>query len=102
VWDIKCDDMGWWTNQGRKPMGTMADKYDTYRQSYTHSDLPSLKKWMPKGPYRYMYVQYVFSEGTRQLTLKALMHAIIDHRGGIKKISSSGEYPRNRLVHSRH
>ena len=44
VWDIKCNDMGSWTNEGRKPMGTMADKYDTYRQSYKPGDLPSLKK----------------------------------------------------------
>ena len=48
VWDIKSDDMGSWTNQGRKKFkkGTMAEEYDTYRQSYTHCDLTSLKKYL--------------------------------------------------------
>ena len=134
LWDIKCDEMGSWTNQGRKHFktGTMADKYDTYRQSYTHADLPTLKKYLiyllnAKGdPFR--YIQYVFPEGEMQLTLRPhgnakkdhrpykrtmsrtitaireeeakpreIMHAIIDHRGGIENISSSGEYPRNRI-----
>jgi hypothetical protein len=48
VWDIKSDDMGSWTNQGRKKFkkGSMAEKYDIYWQSFTHGDLPSLKKYL--------------------------------------------------------
>ena len=34
--NIKCDDMGSWTNQGRKNFkkGILTNHYDTYRQSY--------------------------------------------------------------------
>ncbi|XP_028417142.1 uncharacterized protein LOC114541416 [Dendronephthya gigantea] len=76
-WDVKSDDMGSWTNQGRKRFknGTIAENYDTYRQSYTHADLTSLKKYLiylenANSLYRYMYVQYVFTQGETQVTLR--------------------------------
>ena len=77
MWDIKCDDMGSWTNQGRKNFkkGTLTNDYDMYRQSYTHADLPSLKKYLiylqnDDVQCRYMFVQYVFTDGETQLTLR--------------------------------
>ena len=77
MWDVKCDDMGSWTNQGRKNFkkGTLTNHYDTYRQSYTNATLPSLKKYFiylqnEDTHYRYMFVQYVFTAGECQLTLR--------------------------------
>ena len=134
MWDVKCDDMGSWTNQGRKNFkkGTLTNHYDTYRQSYTNATLPSLKKYFiylqnEDTHHRYMFVQYVFTAGESQLTLRPhgntrkdqkpykrtmastmkaikdekakpreVMHAVIEKRGGIDSICSSGEYPRNR------
>ena len=136
-WDIKCDDMGSWSNQGRKNFkkGTIDDHFNVYRQSYCHGSLTSLKKYLVylsnnKGDtYRYMFVQYVFTEcettlhlpphgnakhspsqsvyrrmmpstveaiRSVQAKLREIMHIVIDDRGGIDNIRSSGEYPRDR------
>lgn len=78
MWDIKCDDMGSWTNQGRKHFkkGSMDDNYDVYRQSYCNANLPSLKKFLvylkngSGASFRYMFVQYVFTDGETALNLK--------------------------------
>ena len=137
IWDVKCDDMGSWANQGRKTFkkGKMDDDYNVYRQSYFNANLPSLKKYLvylanDNGEtYRYLFLQYVFTEGetavhiqshgnskqssshkeykqTMPSTMEAIregkgipreiMHAIIDDRGVIDNVRSSGEYLRDR------
>ena len=71
IWDVKCDDMGSWANQGRKTFkkGKMDDDYNVYRQSYFNANLPSFKKYLvylanDNGEtYRYLFLQYVFTEG---------------------------------------
>ena len=69
IWDVKCDDMGSWANQGRKTFkkGKMDDDYNVYRQSYFNANLPSLKKYLVYlanhngETYRYLFLQYVFT-----------------------------------------
>ena len=71
IWDVKCDDMGSWANQGRKTFkkGKMDNDYNVYRQSYFNANLPSLKKYLVyltndnEETYRYLFLQYVFTEG---------------------------------------
>ena len=52
IWDVKCDDMGSWANQGRKTFkkGKPDDDYNVYRQSYFNANLPSLKKYLVYVP----------------------------------------------------
>ena len=92
IWDVKCDDMGSWANQGRKTFkkGKMDDDYNVYRQSYFNANLPSLKKYLvylanDNGEtYRYMFLQYVFTEG------ETAVH--IQSHGNSKRSSSHKEY----------
>jgi hypothetical protein len=81
-WDVKCDDMGSWTNNGRKfqKRVPLNEKYYVYRQLYVNVSLPSLKKLIlylktEKEMFRYVFSNYVFSEGETEVIVKPHGHS---------------------------
>lgn len=65
-----------------------------YRQSYTHADLPSLKKYLiylqnDNVQCRYMFVQYVFMDWETQLTLRPHGNTKQDQRPYKRTMSST-------------
>lgn len=86
VWDVKCDEMGSWINKGRKRQtreslnGKYNPEYNVYRQFYVNASLPALKKSMVylmtgKEMFRYVFIQYVFSEGETKVVVKPHGHS---------------------------
>lgn len=114
-WDIKCDDMGSWKNNGRKrsKTGVPGMAHDVYRQFYSNSTVPSVKKslvYLQCGGnlFRYVAIQYVFSE--KETTIDPKPHGLTKNKDkdkGYKRtmpstiaaIKSSTAKPRE-IIHS--